>query len=820
MLNEETHKIAEHALAYLQPGWKLVMMDHGTKGPTHAGWNTPSELVDTLERAIDRLNTGPQNMGLVHKASGTGAVDVDDEAWSRHILDTFGIDYDDLMGRSMRIWSKPNRDKAIFVGVPEDMPLLKIQWPTVDATKATDRMTIIELRAGPNQDVLPPSRHPDGHFYQWWPGTAPWELETLPTIPRNLLDFWQALGDRKTGLREEIENLCPWKKQQVGKRYVQRARSDTGANGNVIGQFNAATDVGDMLEAAGYKRKGKRYLAPSSSTVIPGVVILDDKCYSHHGSDPLADGYAHDAFDLLCTLHHNDDVGAAIRDAAQQLGIDRERPQAAPDMDMVIDLDAVLAAQAKRKLQTVVAPEQVTIDVPTVGTITNVPSSDFVYPPELFKPPGMAGVITEWILQTSRQPQPILAVTGALALLSVALGRKVMSPTRARTNNYFICLADSGFGKEHSRDCILEALTEAGFGPDGKANLVGGDDLASGPGLKSAMIKQPNAIFLLDEFGSLLHAIGNKTASNSERAIADVFKKLFSNSGKVMMGTEYANKKMNERIDIPYPHACLYATTVPGKFYDNLNADAVSSGFLNRMMIVEAPSMPPTYQSGVAWGVPHGIVDWLRAVRSIMPGLEDNGRYPVSVPYAPMAEALLLQFRAELEARGIKMRADPSRAALADVWARAHEHAIKIALVLSCAKVTDPAVIADAGKNGCLEIDQASVEWAILFVRTVMGYMETAAATRMGESDLDRVCQGAQRAVAKAAGRGCTVGDLITSCKPFRALDPRMQDTVIEMLKRRGDAAWMPRQSHISGQKSVLALMVPEFWVVTESDPL
>jgi len=70
MLNEETTPIAEHALAYLQRGWKLVMMNWGEKGPASAGWNAPSELVDSPERAIARLHNGPQNMGVVHQRSG------------------------------------------------------------------------------------------------------------------------------------------------------------------------------------------------------------------------------------------------------------------------------------------------------------------------------------------------------------------------------------------------------------------------------------------------------------------------------------------------------------------------------------------------------------------------------------------------------------------------------------------------------------------------------------------------------------------------------------------------------------------------------
>jgi hypothetical protein len=72
-----------------------------------------------------------------------------------------------------------------------------------------------------------------------------------------------------------------------------------------------------------------RYLAPDSSTGIPGVNILKgedglERAYSHHGSDPLADGHSHDAFSAYCVLEHGGDVKAAVRAVAKELGVTYE----------------------------------------------------------------------------------------------------------------------------------------------------------------------------------------------------------------------------------------------------------------------------------------------------------------------------------------------------------------------------------------------------------------------------------------------------------------------------------------------------------------
>jgi hypothetical protein len=680
----------EHALAYLQQGWSLVMMPSGSKGPTTPGWNAPSELVATPEKALARLAQGPQNMGLVHQPSQTVAIDVDDEAWARHILEQFGIDFDGLMQSGMRIRSKANRDKVIFAGAP-DLPLLKVTWPKKDAKGPTDLFTIIEFRAGPNQDVLPPSLHPDGHNYTWWDGKAPWDFETLPQMPQQLLDFWRTLADPNTGLREEIKNLCPWRPAHERKKPIQRARSLTGDHQDVIGKFNQANDVESLLTAGGYKKRGKRYLAPSSSTCIPGVVVLEDKCYSHHGSDPLADGYAHDAFDLHTLLAHGGNRAAALDDAAAQLGIEREAQSIVPDM--VCDVQAMIESQERRKAATAAAVEEAMARInaapvaPGIGELPAVFANrqslkapvmtevieEIGYPPSLVKPPGMVGEITEWILQTSQLPQRILAVAGALALVAVVLGRVVASPSGARPNLNLVGVAETGYGKDHARSCIKRALFAAGLDA-----LLGGEEIASAQGLMSRMAAAPVSIYLLDEFGVTLSAMKNRNAGNHERLIGAAFMKLHSSANTFMTGTDRADTKLNPRKDVRFPHCVLYGTTTPRTFYDALDGADVASGFLNRLMVVEAPSTPPIWQEAALWGVPEKLVAWLQSARQIRkPGqLELTGEYPLVLPYGGMGKEMFDGWRDWVQNHQVELRKDPHRAPLADLWARAYEHAL------------------------------------------------------------------------------------------------------------------------------------------------
>ena len=808
----------EHAFAYMQKGWNLVMMPMRTKGPNHPGWNAPSELVNTPERAIHRLSQGPQNMGLVHQPSGTGAIDVDDEAWARHILEEFGLDYDEIMDFGMRIRSKANRDKAIFVGVPADMPLLKVTWPLKDGQKPTDRFTIIEFRAGPNQDVLPPSLHPDGHHYTWAEGTAPWDFEELPEIPPKLLDFWRALADRSSGLREEIENLCPWKKMHSGRRYVQASRTVSSEHTDVIGAYNKMASIEDLLTQAGYKLKGKRWLAPSSSTKIPGVVVFNDqnqpKCYSHHGSDPLADGYAHDAFDVLCILQHNGDVKATLDDAARITGIERRAPKREPDA--VLDLDAAIEAQrlrneAKNKPMAVaVAPQEVELPKVTKVAKAAAQASEEMaydvpeYPAHLLKPAGIVKDIMDWILQTAQKPQPILALAAALSIVGIALGRKVSTSTGLRTNYYLVGVAGTSAGKDHSRKCIKVLLTAAGL-----SDLLGGEEIASGPALLSRAAAHPNSLFQIDELGLMLKAVATKGAGPHLASIITNLMKLFSSAGTVYHGTEYADQKTRQRIDISYPCICLHGTTTPETLWPALQSQDVVSGYLNRMIMMFVPDKRVAKQYVGINQPPQHIVDWLKAARDMSCGIMGlDAASPIEVPFAGMSGQLFRDFDDWVENHMEEVKAKQ----LAPLWGRAWEHAAKLALGLACARY-DAATLKDTAAGAGLEIDQTSAQWAIDFVKFTMGVQEEQVAARMGDSDFDRQAQETLRVIRKAGVRGRTHAELAEASRMFRALKPSEQDAVMDSIKRR-DLVGLVQYKPPSGKgKSRMA------WVATEFMP-
>ena len=67
------------------------------------------------------------------------------------------------------------------------------------------------------------------------------------------------------------------------------------------------------------------------------------------------------------------------------------------------------------------------------------------------------------MIATARRPQPLLVARRKSAARSGALmGRKYRTDSNLRSNLYIVGIADSGSGKNHSREVVNELFVEAG----------------------------------------------------------------------------------------------------------------------------------------------------------------------------------------------------------------------------------------------------------------------------------------------------------------------------------------------------------------------
>jgi putative DNA primase/helicase len=287
---------------YIDAGFSLVPIPKGQKNPILEGW-------PALRFGLAAFPDGC-NIGLNHALSGTAALDLDHPG-AEIALKAAGLDLGALLADNpYQVQGNPARTPKAIWRVPEGFTLTahKLNWPPPESVNPTDRVCIFELRAGKAQDVLPPSIHPDGHTYQWV-NDPPAALSDLPELPVSLLKLW-VLWDEYA---PTMQAACPWAPAQVAKPAPRNS---------VITEFNQRHSATALLEAHGYTKHGKKYLAPGSSTGMAGITVFDDnRIYSHHGSDPLGDGKVHDAFDVFKILEHGGNEKAAIKAAARMMGI-------------------------------------------------------------------------------------------------------------------------------------------------------------------------------------------------------------------------------------------------------------------------------------------------------------------------------------------------------------------------------------------------------------------------------------------------------------------------------------------------------------------
>lgn len=204
------------------------------------------------------------------------------------------------------------------VAFRSDLPVRNDKLAYVSADNEEGRLTAIETRGEGGYAVVAPSYCPEakkrGKKHQQPYKVIQGNFAEIPTISNEQAQF---LLDMARSLDE-----MPKSRKQMQAAPLSANRNGDGADSGVIGAFNETYDIAAILERNDYERRGNRYLAPASTTGLPGVHIFENgRCYSHHANDPLNDSHSHDAFDLFRILEHGGDIKAAVKAAAESLGI-------------------------------------------------------------------------------------------------------------------------------------------------------------------------------------------------------------------------------------------------------------------------------------------------------------------------------------------------------------------------------------------------------------------------------------------------------------------------------------------------------------------
>ena len=318
------------------------------------------------------------------------------------------------------------------------------------------------------------------------------------------------------------------------------------------------------------------------------------------------------------------------------------------------------------------------------------PAPDDTVPDDIMQQAGgLLADIVAWMTGSAIYPQPFLALAAAICAVGTAAGRRYTGPWDTRTNVYCIGIAESGSGKEHALTCLNNLFFAADL-----VELFAGEEIASGTAIESSVANRAVQLFQIDEFGHFMKSVLNPRATSSHRR--DVLVKLTKYTGaatRLVKGTEYANKKERERIDVHEPCVCLYGTTVPAPLWEAFGLGQVDDGSMARMLYFRSPLDYPDHCNPAlsAREVPPQLA---AAMRRVVAGIGADNDFAFRAAKAQMLDGRnrpgLIRVDYDLEAASMAEHLATEQVALkrqhgasgfAPVWARWLEHINRLALI-------------------------------------------------------------------------------------------------------------------------------------------
>ncbi|HRQ74201.1 MAG TPA: DUF3987 domain-containing protein [Phycisphaerales bacterium] len=689
---------------YLARGYAPIPVPAGTKVPVLKGW-TDLRLADA---DLPQHFNGTGNIGVLLGEPSGWLVDVDLDCEEAVALAP------QFLPPTGATTGRPGKPASHWWYVSEGAKTRKHQDP------ASKKM-IVELRSTGAQTVVGPSVHPSGEPYD--------PLEGDPAV----VDA-ETLGAAVAALAEAV------RKQRHGDTPARQAAKPAAsrclpASDGVLRRAEAYLDhIPPAISGSG----GHSQTYAAATAMVHGF-----------GLDPeTAFGLLWDRYNPRCDPPWSEkELRHKVNDAASK---PHERPHgwlrdAGPVEPSDVDLSGFMAAPA---LST------------DSSDVDDAPVDPGPLPDHFLSVPGLVSEVMAHNRATAHRWQPMLALAGAICLQAVLAGRKVRDERGNRTNLYVVCLAGSGSGKDNARIINKDVLFKAGLN-----DLEGQEDLASDAGLVTAVEAQPAVLFQIDEFGRWLRTIGDPKKAPHLFNVISTLMKMYSSARSVFKGKAYADAKRNKVID--QPCVSLLATTAPEHFKHALTPDAMSDGFMARLIVFETGEMPPRVWQPEK-DPPQAIVDAAAWWGAFNPGgnLSREHPRPIVVPTTDDARAVFNRLAALADTEMERPRED-----LRSIWARVEEKACRLALIYACSENREKPVI-----------DADAAEWACGLSEHLTRRVLYLAHEYVSQGEFDAKQKAVLRAMRTAGGR-MTRSQM---CRVTQHLTQRERDEVIENLKETG----------------------------------
>jgi hypothetical protein len=226
-------------------------------------------------------------------------------------------------------------------------------------------------------------------------------------------------------------------------------------------------------------------------------------------------------------------------------------------------------------------PEGHIIDA-TTGEVVETSDDDGETPPideALTHVPGVLGEMIDFITASARRPNRRLALAVSLGLCGTLTGRRMASPTGLNTHLYVAITYPTGGGKQHVIDAASRILSAAKL-----ERHIGPPDFSSYQALIDHVMQQPASLCCIDEFGAFLNRIISSHGSHEN----NIPREMMTLWGK-SYDAPYMTQRMRQQASVPIyaPTLSICGFSTPAQFYAALKSRDVTSGFLNRFLVLD-----------------------------------------------------------------------------------------------------------------------------------------------------------------------------------------------------------------------------------------
>jgi hypothetical protein len=394
-------------------------------------------------------------------------------------------------------------------------------------------------------------------------------------------------------------------------------------------------------------------------------------------------------------------------------------------------------------------------------------------PQHLLNVDGILSKVVELYRATSAQDQPQFAVQAALALGSVAMGRRFMTDERNYSSLYFINVSESSTGKEHVKHVLEQILLAADL-----RKLLGPSGYWSDSAVHSALYRQPTHITIKDEFGLLLQsnkALGSHQGKiNALTLLMEVFSRCDGEQRQMAYSLAgVKDKDINDDIDrrIVHPALTFIGLTTPGTLYDNLDSNHIKSGMLGRFLIVESFLERATRRRvNRNLSIDAEIISWVKECEhGIGSNLHTNDNpliapSPIIVNFSEASHQLLDAFHNELLAE-MKLL-DSAR--MSAMLGRTLEIAQRVALIVAVSKNES-------------EISCETLQWAIDYVRFYAYRIVMKLRRSISDSPFEAGCKKVIEFVEARGEAGATESEI--GRYPLRGMDLKQRRAIYDTLR-------------------------------------